>query len=176
MSKKYFEGFDFTGFWDERDYAKRYMDVPLTDELLVSVEEELGYKLPGAYVALMRMHNGGAPVNTNFPTAEPTMWADDHIAISVINGIGYTKDNSLCGKGGNEHMIVNWEYPDFGVVICGCPSAGHDVVMLDYRKCGKNGEPEVVHVAEDDDYKVTFLAKDFETFIRGLVHDDVYED
>jgi hypothetical protein len=46
--------------------------------------------------------------------------------------------------------------------------------MLDYSTCGQNGEPEVLHVDQEWDYKKTFLAKDFETFIRGLVSSDVY--
>lgn len=49
------------------------------------------------------------------------------------------------------------------------------MIMLDYRKNGKTGEPEVVHVDQEFDYKITFLAKDFETFVRGLVHDSVYD-
>lgn len=68
-------------------------------------------------------------------------------------------------------MIDQWQYPDIGIVICDCPSAGHDVIMLDYRKCGKDGEPEVVHVDQEFDFHITFLAKDFETFITGLVND-----
>lgn len=34
-------------------------------------------------------------------------------------------------------MIDEWEYPAIGVAICDCPSAGHDMVFLDYRDCGK---------------------------------------
>lgn len=70
-------------------------------------------------------------------------------------------------------MIDEWGYPNTGVFICNCPSAGHDMIMLDYSKCGNDGEPEVVHVDQEWDYKKTFLAKDFETFIRGLVNSEV---
>ena len=31
------------------------------------MEEELGYKLPAAYIWLMKQHNGGIPVNTCYP-------------------------------------------------------------------------------------------------------------
>ena len=65
-------------------------------------------------------------------------------------------------------------YPDIGVYICDCPSAGHDMICLDYRKNGKNGEPEVVHVDQELDYKITFLAENFELFVTGLVSDDLY--
>ena len=95
--------------------------------------------------------------------------ADDHIAITGIYGIGREKSNSLCGDMGSRSMIDEWGYPDIGVCICDTPSAGHDMVMLDYRECGKNGEPEVVHVDQELDYKITFLAKDFKAFILGLV-------
>ena len=76
---------------------------------------------------------------------------------------------------GGKYMVEEGEYPKIGICICDTPSAGHDEVMLDYRKCGKRGEPEVVHVAQEFDYEITFLAKDFETFIRGLVDESVYE-
>jgi hypothetical protein len=171
-----FDGFDFSLFWDDCDYAiKEYVSVLPTDNLILSVEQELGYKLPASYIEMMKLHNGGIPVNTCFPTSEPTSWADDHIEISGFFCIGREKDYSLCGKMGSQFMIDIWEYPDIGVVICDCPSAGHDLVMLDYRKCGKNGEPEVVHIDQEYDYNVTFLAKDFETFVRGLVNEEVYD-
>lgn len=176
MGRQYFEGLDCSGFWDDSTYAiKAYVSALLNDELIASVEEELGYKLPASYIELMRLHNGGIPVNNCFPTEEKTSWAEDHIAISGIMGIGRQKSYSLCGDLGSPFMIEEWGYPDFGVVICNCPSAGHDVVMLDYRKCGENGEPEVVHVDQECDYEVTFLAKDFETFICGLVNEEVYD-
>lgn len=41
--------------------------------------------------------------------------------------------------------------------------------MLDYRSSGNDGEPEVVHVDKDNNYKITKLANNFEAFIRGLV-------
>jgi hypothetical protein len=72
-------------------------------------------------------------------------------------------------------MQSEWGYPKLGICICDCPSAGHDMIMLDYRKCGPTGEPEVVHVDQESDYRVTFLAKDFETFVRGLVNESVFD-
>ncbi|TYP73278.1 Imm51 family immunity protein [Paenibacillus methanolicus] len=168
-----FEGMDLDRFWEDSPYAsEHYVSDPPTEELIASVEEELGYKLPAAYIALMKHQNGGVPRYTSFPTDEPTSWADDHIAITGIMGIGRDKSYSVCGDLGSPFMIEEWGYPDIGVVICDCPSAGHDVVMLDYRHCGKDGEPEVIHVDQEDDYEITFLAPDFETFIRGLVMDE----
>jgi hypothetical protein len=50
------------------------------------------------------------------------------------------------------------------------------MVMLDYRQCGKSGEPSVVHVDQESDYEVTPLAENFELFIRGLVNESVFDD
>ena len=171
-----FEGFDLTNFWDDNWYAlKEYVSDPPSDELIASVEEELGYKLPASYIWLMKQHNGGIPVNTCYPTETPTTWAEDHVAIAGIFGIGREKSYSLCGELGSQFMIDEWEYPAIGVAICDCPSAGHDMIFLDYRACGPQGEPAVVHVDQENDYKITHLADSFEEFIRGLEHESLYD-
>lgn len=171
-----FSDMSLVDFWDDSEYAREaYQSEPPTDELIASIKKELGYKLPSSYIALMKQHNGGVPKNTCFPTEDPTSWAEDHIAISGILGIGREKSYSLCGDLGSPFMIEDWRYPDIGVVICDCPSAGHDVVMLDYRACGRDGEPEVIHVDQEDDYEITFLADNFEAFIRGLVSEEEYD-
>ena len=161
--------FDAQHFWRDSPYTwEKYTEPAPSDELIARVEADLGYRLPASYVALMHVRNGGVPVNTCFPTTEATSWADDHIAITAICGIGYAKRISLCGDQGSRFMLDEWGYPAIGVVIADCPSAGHDVVMLDYRACGPQGEPAVVHVDQEDDYRITPLAPDFESFIRGL--------
>lgn len=171
-----FEGFDLTNFWDDNWYAlKEYVSDSPSDELIASVEEELGYKLPAAYIWLMKQHNGGIPVNTCYPCDEPTCWAEDHVAITGIFGIGREKSCSLCGELGSQFMIDEWEYPAIGVAICDCPSAGHDMIFLDYRACGPQGEPAVVHVDQENDYKITHLADSFEESVRGLEHESLYD-
>jgi hypothetical protein len=176
MADAIFRNFDLASFWDDSDYAlEDYVEAPFTSEELAAMEQELGYKLPAAYVELMKTHNGGIPVNTRFPTTEATSWAEDHIAITGLAGIGRTKPNSLGGEFGSQFMLDEWGYPAIGVCICDCPSAGHDMVMLDYSACGPQGEPTVVHVDQEADYAITYLAPNFEAFIRGLVNDEAYD-
>lgn len=166
----YFANFDFTNFWDDSDYAlEEYVnDIP-SDELIKSIEKELGYKLPDSYIYLSKQHNGGIPVNTCFPTNKPTMWAKDHIEITGIMGIGRDKDCSLCGRFGSQFMISEWGYPNIGIAICDTPTDGHNMIFLDYRECGIKGEPKVVNIDQENDYEITHLADNFEEFIRGLV-------
>jgi hypothetical protein len=171
-----FHDFDLNGFWKDSDYAReRYIETKPTAALIAAIEKELGFRLPASYLELMSFQNGGIPRNTCHPTRTRTSWAPDHIAITGIMGIGRTKTYSIGGELGSNFMQEEWDYPDFGICVCDCPSAGHDMIMLDYRKCGNEGEPEVVHVDQERDFKITFLAKDFETFIRGLVNESVYD-
>jgi hypothetical protein len=172
-----FEDFDFTSFWDDcesalRDYVEAYPD----DAMVESVEAEVGFRLPASYVELARLHNGGLTLKDAFPTDEPTGWAEDHVAISGLYGIGRMKLYSLCGELGSAFMIEEWGYPRIGVCIASTPTAGHEQIMLDYRACGPAGEPQVVYVDQEAGYRITVLAPNFETFVKGLVPHEEFED
>lgn len=45
------------------------------------------------------------------------------------------------------------------------------MIFLDYRDCGPQGEPKVVHVDQTYDFEITHLADSFEEFILGLVEE-----
>jgi hypothetical protein len=164
-----FEGFDFEGFWHDSAYSlKEYVEPAPSDELIASVEEELGgFRLPAAYVELARLHNGGMVKRSCHPLDEPTGWAEDHIEITGLYAIGRTSTHSLCGALGATFMQEMWGYPPIGVGIADTPSAGHEQIMLDYRECGKQGEPRVVHVDQERDYRITIVAPDFATCSSG---------
>jgi SMI1/KNR4 family protein SUKH-1 len=146
--------------------AARPFDAPLTDEILRSVEAELGRRLPTAYVNSARRHNGGRFAHRAHPAPRRTTWADDHVGVTSLAAIGRGRSFSLCGMGGSAFWIEEWGYPDIGVYIADCPSAGHDMIALDYRT---PGEPTVVHVDQEWDYQITVLAPNFEIFVAGLV-------
>lgn len=176
-AKRPFDGFDFEGFWNDHPYSlEKYVEPPPNDWLIASIERELGgYRLPAAYVDLSRRHNGGLVKRNCHPMKERTGWAEDHIAISGIYAIGRTSTYSLAGELGAKFMIEKWGYPPIGVGIADTPAGGHELIMLDYRTCGKRGEPQVVYVDQEDDYSITFVASDFESFIRGLVEESAYD-
>jgi len=165
MKKKIFDGFDLTNFW-ENDDAMEFTDVPLTETLLIEVENELGYKLPESYIHLMKTQNGGIPKNDTYLFGEPSEYIDFFVSNISFSGIGFTKDNSLCGKIGMKYMIEEWSYPEIGILFW---SDGHTALFLDYTACGSTDEPKVVFVQEEFDYKITTLAENFEKFVRGLI-------
>jgi hypothetical protein len=171
-----FGDFDMEQFWKPSEYAeKEYVGPPFTDEQVAELERELAYKLPASYVEFMRYQNGGIPKKTNHRTRERTSWANDHICIHGMLSIGREKPNSLCGRFGSHFWRDVWGYPAIGIYFADCPSAGHDMVCLDYRECGPSGEPRVVHVDQEWDYKITLVAESFEAFIRGLESDEAFE-
>jgi hypothetical protein len=109
---------DFSDFWDDCEYAfTAYVSENPIDDLIYSLEQEHGFKLPASYLELMKMHNGGIPNNVCFHTTEKTSWAADHIAITGIMGIGRTKTYSLGGSLGSRFMIDEWGYPVRGVTF-----------------------------------------------------------
>ncbi|WP_412101301.1 SMI1/KNR4 family protein [Micromonospora maris] len=148
------------------------LEDPLTDKVLRTVQAQLGRRLPTAYVDLARRHNGGSFACTAHPAPSRTSWAEDHVGVHTLAAIGGTAGFSLCGEFGSAFWVAEWGYPDIGIYIADCPSAGHDMIALDYRSAG---EPAVVHVDQEWNYQITVLAPDFETFVAGLVDESELE-
>jgi hypothetical protein len=145
--EQFFPGLDLDIFWNDNEYAvEAYVDAPASEALITSIQAEPGYRLPAAYVALVRWHNGGMPYNT-----------------------------SLAGEAGSRFWMDEWGYPAIGIYLADCPSAGHDMVAFDHRDCGPEGEPRVVHVDQEYDDRITVLAPDFVTFVRALRPDVDYD-
>ncbi|MDQ1294011.1 MAG: hypothetical protein QG608_1894 [Actinomycetota bacterium] len=132
-------------FVEDRSYA----GPPVREADVRRVEAELGVLLPDAYALLLEQRNGGIPKKRRIRTSFANSWADDHIEISAIKGIGGEWGIDSTSRTGSRLLIEEWGYPDIGIVICETPSGGHDVVMLDYSSRSRSNEPTVVYVDED---------------------------
>lgn len=98
------------------------------------------------------------------------------IGLDGFFGIGNKKRNSLFGKFSNEFWFTEWGYPkDLGIIIADTESGGHDMIYLDYRECGKNGEPKVSVCFQEYDYEIQVLANSFEEFILMLISQEELE-
>lgn len=155
-------------------HGDRPLEPPPDDDLVRSVEDELGLRLPASYIALARGHNGGYLARSAYPTSQPTTWASDHVAVTSLAAIGRTAKFSLCGELGSHFWVEEWGYPDIGIYFADCPSAGHDMIALDFRT--REDEPSVVHVDQEVGYRITYLAPDFATFVNGLLHEEDFDD
>jgi hypothetical protein len=117
----------------------------------------------------MKQHNGGI-VNQNRNGCKIdwsegyTNWTNNVVAVAGIMSIGREKTWSI----GKAHVQCR---PDIGVVIADTWDCA-DKILLDYRACGKNGEPSVVCVDSNAHLQITKLADNFESFIRSLRNRD----
>lgn len=175
---KYFTEADLKDLWNDSLYAQdNYVGEYPTDELIKKVEADIGgYKLPESYIELMRIQNGGDLNRCFVILGDDSEFADGMSWVSGIFGIGFDKRYSLCGDLGSNFMKEEWGYPDIGVCFADTPSAGHEMYMFDYRECGKDGIPKVVHVDQEGDYCITPIAETFEEFIKSLVTEEEAED
>lgn len=157
------------GLWSDSEYSiENYQTEMPDDNTIRGIEKELGYKFPASYLAFMRCHNGGLVKRDCCPYVDSSTGKAGEVFISGFIGIGGDKPNTLMGTFGSRFWIEEWEYPDIGIAICDCPSAGHDMIFLDYRVCGPEGEPCVVHVDQELDYEITRIADSFDEFVDKL--------
>lgn len=146
-------------FWGT-DY---YKNPKLTDTMVAEAHQILGVTLPETLLALLRVQNGGYTRGFVFPTDRRTSWAEDHVALDELFGIG-NKDGPTGGHNllDTANMTKEWGLPPNQVLLAG---DGHWWITLDYRK---RNVPSIawidVEVGEDAQ-----LAPSFDEFLAKLV-------
>ena len=153
------------------DFSTYYTGPRLTDAMVASAEQSLGYTLPKSYLSLLREKNGGRLRRRCFPTDD--RWADSHVRVETLFGIGgsWGIDSD---EFGSRHWIQQAGFPALGIVVGLTLTAGHDAIMLDYSVGGPQREPRVVYV-DPEDNRSDVLAQDFKTFLGSLVHCRPYD-
>ena len=123
-------------------------------------ETELGVRLPRAYLELLEVQNGGyvAREFDAFPTEAPTSWAEDHVWLRTLAGIGPVAHRPSLTAG-----PAAWRIPPGTVPFSG---DGHYAIVLDYRD-GRT-EPAVGWLDTEAGQDLA-LAPDFLAFVEALV-------
>ncbi|MBP3754164.1 MAG: SMI1/KNR4 family protein [Lachnospiraceae bacterium] len=160
-----FENVNLDDLWYEGEYYDKEEyecgDIE-SDDLIESIENDLGFKLPQSYIFLMKKHNGGL-LNKNCVQINKRDTFND---LEGIFGLGRTKRHSIC----EENKYKSY-YEENLISICSSNS-GHNKIYLDYSICGTDGEPRVIAIDNEcfDDVNPHpwVLADNFETFIESL--------
>ncbi len=160
---------------DSPESLRRHSGPAPTAEVIAQVEDELGYRLPQSYIALMLTHNGGLVNRCRFRVPAPAEGCPDTIYITEILGIGREVPYSLCGRFGSEFLIDSRRHKkDIGIAICNTTLPGRALVFLDYRACGRTGEPCVTWADAVEGTELP-LARNFAEFVKGLEANTVGE-
>jgi len=150
-------------FWDPEIEHLRLP--PLTDELVVSAERQLGVTLPFDLLHLLRIQNGGVIADTwDACPADTNFYADDHVPFEHLYGIGPAGQAETMTLLDTPYLVEEWELPSPVVLLSG---QGHYWLALDYRGCGPEGNPPVVWIHNEMNHELP-LAPDFRAFVERL--------
>ncbi|MGC9382267.1 SMI1/KNR4 family protein [Streptomyces sp. MH13] len=148
------------------DTSSEYAVQPaLTDQAVAEAQRLLNVALPSSLLDLLRHQNGGQVVagRNAFPTSRPTSWSADHVPFDSVMGIGRREGTmSLLDS---PYLVEEWGLPAAVVVLVS--GDGPCWIGLDYRACGRHGEPSVTWFEADLGTELV-LAPDFRSFIAGL--------
>lgn len=164
--------FCWEGFWKEDSCYNKYTGTSLTEETIEEMEARLGYALPNLYVELLVSRNGGKPIRDCYIkegrpiSRDPIVLSDYYVEIECFFGLG-EEEYSIFGKYGNEYWYEVKKYPrDIGMIIG--KGKNEELIYLDYRDCGKTGNPRVCICSAKDNYEVRVLEESFFLFLSRL--------
>ncbi|WP_406439754.1 SMI1/KNR4 family protein [Streptomyces sp. NBC_01613] len=134
----------------------------MTDAVIQDAERRLGVGLPASLLEILRAQNGGAVAElwNAFPTDAPTSWSENHVPLDDMMGIG--RHGGQLSLLDTAYLVEEWGLPSPLVLLSG---DGHCWIALDYRVCGKRGEPSVTWFDVDDGTELP-LAADFQAFVE----------
>lgn len=129
----------------------------LSNKRIAQLEASLNIQLPKEYLALLKIKNGGYLKYTAFPTKFETSWAEDHLIIDYLYGIGENDGISL-----SPQMADEWGLPKNLLFLS---SNSHTWIALDYRNVVNN--PEILYIDVEREEMYT-LYKSFAEFLEKL--------
>ncbi len=137
--------------------------------MVADAESSLGVNLPLEFIELLQIQNGGYTMGFAYPMAQKTSWADDHVPLPDLAGIGAALGggNSAQNILSTEYLTKEWGLPHKQVLLSG---DGHFWITLDYRR---RHAPSVAWIDVECGEDVQ-IAPSFAAFLSGLVPDSVY--
>ncbi len=140
-----------------------YLQPELTPEAIADAQDRLGVTLPAAYLAALKIQNGGY--------LRRSAHESGHAPVDCLSGIG-PRFPSILRRNWSQiktHMAENGlEKPqniDDLVPFCG---DGHYHWCFDYRQHGRHKEPCITYIDVETFHVDEIVAPDFLTFLRGL--------
>lgn len=108
-------------------------------------EVRLGVRLPSSLLEILRGQNGGLVAERwdAFPTKTPTSWSEDHVPLDMMMGIG--RHDGQLSLLDTPYLVKEWDLPSPLILLSG---DGHYWIALDFRACGRQGEPSVTWFVE----------------------------
>ncbi len=144
---------------------------PLTQDVIVAAERELGLALPADLLRLLRTQNGGVVADAwDACPADPNFYAADHVPFDHLHGLGPAGLPEVTTLLDTPYLVQEWDLPSPVLLLSG---QGHYWVALDYRTCGPTGEPSVTWIHNEMEHELP-LAPDFRTFVERLTPDSSY--
>ncbi|WP_286058507.1 SMI1/KNR4 family protein [Bacillus mojavensis] len=153
--------------WKNSDYDPfRLKDI--REEEIKKIEKKLKLNLPEAYKKLIVQQNGGLIHFNAFPTDQETSWADDHIEVDHIRGLG--KDLGILES---EYLIKELGLPQRLLLIQG---DGHNWVALDYRQTNENPSVHYFDFELNNDFKISDSFGEFLSKLYIHEYEEVQDD
>lgn len=121
--------------------AQRPHGAPLTDAMVQRFEARLGLVVPASLRHALLASNGGRLRRSHLPHARLTPRWSRGLNIHNLGGIGYPE-----GLDWSPTLLEEWGFPGPSVVLC---HGGPWALLLDYRRCGPEGDPPVVFCDTD---------------------------
>ncbi len=124
--------------------AGRSHGPPATEAALRGFERRTGLVLPPALCAALQVSNGGRLRRSHLAGVQPTARWKRGLNLHNLGGVGYEE-----GLDWSPTLVEEWGFPAPSLVLC---HGGPWAMLLDYRRCGPEGDPPVVFC--DTDHEV----------------------
>jgi hypothetical protein len=102
-------------FWDvERKFGEL---PPLTDDVVITAERQLGVLLPEDLLRLLRRQNGGIVADLwDACPADPNSWARDHVPFETLFGIAQPAFRGPITLLDTPYLVREWDLPSPGLL------------------------------------------------------------